>query len=236
MERIDSFDNYIRGSLSEKDKADFENHLDKDSVFAEEFKVYLLAVRGICQEAMQDDIEFGHAMKSLTKAELQSIIGKKEKPRAGRPDMFRQRILWISSMVAMLIVAVAIGWNYYTYYTASQDQLLTAENRICDAETRICDIVYGYAYIPLEGDRGDEKEYVNLNELTDQEIEARIPEMRKAFDEDETDSQDWHIDGKTLAMAYLKLHRKNDALVVLRIMAEKSSDPQPYNRLIEQLE
>lgn len=77
MERIDLFDRYIKNQLSEKELSDFDEKLKSDKDFAEEFKIYLLCVDGIIKEAQQDDIEFGHAMKSITKAELMNIIGKK---------------------------------------------------------------------------------------------------------------------------------------------------------------
>lgn len=92
MERIELFDKYIAGTLSKAEVAEFRTRLDSDEKFAVEFKVYLISVRGICQEAEQENIEFGHAMKSLSKAQLQSIIGKGEKPRMVRPNFFRDRL------------------------------------------------------------------------------------------------------------------------------------------------
>ena len=218
MERIELFDKYIAGSLSETEVAEFQKLLDSDEKFATDFNVYLISVRGVCQEAEQENIEFGHAMKSLTKAQLQSIIGKSEKPRIIRPNFFRERMIWISSMAAMLVVAIGIGWNLYT---SSQNQL--------------CDVVYSYAYQPIEGDRGDGGKYIELNKLTAEQIEMQLPDMMDAFEADEIDSQDWHIDGMNLAMAYLKLHRKSDAVKVLKIMASEASEPEEYNKLIEQL-
>lgn len=38
-----------------------------------------------------------------------------------------------------------------------------------------------------------------------------------------------------LAMAYLKLHRKSDAVKVLETIAANSSEPDEYNRIIKQL-
>ena len=218
MERIELFDKYITGSLSEAEVAEFQKFLDSDEEFATKFNVYLISVRGICQEAEQENIEFGHAMKSLTKAQLQSIIGKSEKPRIVRPNFFRERMMWISSMAAMLVVAIGIGWNLYT---SSQNQL--------------CDVVYSYAYQPIKGVRGDGSEYLDLNKLTTEQIEMQLPDMTAAFEADEIDSQDWHIDGMNLAMAYLKLHRKSDAVKVLEIMASEASEPEEYNKLIEKL-
>lgn len=218
MERIELFDKYIAGTLSKAEVAEFRTRLDSDEKFATDFKVYLISVRGICQEAEQENIEFGHAMKSLTKAQLQSIIGKGEKPRMASPNFFRERMMWISSMAAMLVVAIGIGWNLYT-----------------SSQNHICDVVYSLTYQPIEGDRGDGSEYLDLNKLTTEQIETRLPDMKAIFEADEIDSQDWHIDGMNLAMAYLKLHRKSDAVKVLETMAANSSEPDEYNRIIKQL-
>lgn len=218
MERIELFDKYVAGTLSEAEVAEFEKRLDSDEKFATDFKVYLISVRGICQEAEQENIEFGHAMKSMTKEQLQSIIGKREKSSIVRPYFFRERMMWISSIAAMLVVAIGIGWNMYT-----------------SSQNHLCNTVYNLTYQPIEGDRGDGKEYLNLNKLTDEQIEAQLSNMTAAFESDEIDSQDWHIDGMNLAMAYLKLHRKGDAIKVLETIAAKASEPEEYNRIIWQL-
>ena len=218
MEKIELFDKYIAGKLSEAEVSEFKERLNSDENFAPDFKVYLISVRGICQEAEQENIEFGHAMKSLSKAQLQSIIGKSEKRRIARPNFFRERMMWISSMAAMLVVAIGIGWNLYT-----------------SSQNHLCDVVYSYSYQPIEGDRGDGTEYIDLNNLTAEQIETRLPDMKAAFESDEIDSQDWQIDGMNLAMAYLKLHRKKEAIKVLETLAANTSEPDEYNRIIEQL-
>lgn len=225
MERIELFDHYISGTLSTAEAEKFKNSLDTDSDFATEFEVYLLTVRGICQEAEQENIEFGHAMKSLSKTQLLSIIGKKDKSRTVRSYTYRERMIWISSIAAMLVIAIGIGWGFYT---SSRNQLLLADNNLCD-------VIYSYNYQPVGSSRSDGREYVNLNNLTDEQIKALIPEIIATFEADETDSQDWHIDGMTLAMAYLKLHQKDKAVMVLKNMASKTKEPDEYNRLVEQL-
>lgn len=223
MERIELFDQYILGKLSANEVSDFKKRLEADDDFAAEFRIYLISVKGICQEVEQANIEFGYAMKSLTEAQLQSIIGKSEKPRTVRLNAFRERVMWISSMAAVIMVAIAIGWNLYT---------TSRHQRLAD-DAHLCEVIYSYEYRPIEGDRGDGGEYVNLNSLTDDQVERLIPKMTSAFETDETDSQAWHIDGTNLAMAYLKLHRRDDAVRVLKDMAAKTAEPERYNRLIE---
>ena len=222
MEEIDLFDKYITENLSETEMAEFRSRLESDDSFAVNFRAYLLAVRGICQEARQDDIDFGIAMKRISREQLQSIIGKSDESRIPRQNFLRRNAMWISSMAAMLVVAIGVGWSIYT-----------------SSQARLCDAVYNLSYEPVAGEsRGICKKFADLNTLTPAEIEAQLPELRAAFEADEIDSQNWHIDGMNLAMAYLKLHRKKDSIKTLEYLVAHSSEPydkEEYTRIIDQL-
>ncbi len=89
MERIDLFDRYIKGELSEEDNRKFKESLELDEDFASDFRIYSLSVIGICKEAEQDNADFGSAMKHLTKEQLFDIIGRKEKP-VSREDIINR--------------------------------------------------------------------------------------------------------------------------------------------------
>lgn len=89
MERIDLFDRYIKGELSEEDNCKFKERLESDEDFASDFRIYSLSVIGICKEAEQDNADFGNAMKHLTKEQLFDIIGRKEKP-VSREDIINR--------------------------------------------------------------------------------------------------------------------------------------------------
>lgn len=64
---IELFDQYIDDTLNADEKQAFERRLRSDKSFATDFRVYLFTLKGICQEAEQDNIEFGHAMKQISK-------------------------------------------------------------------------------------------------------------------------------------------------------------------------
>lgn len=89
MERIDLFDRYIKGELSEEETRKFKERLESDEDFASDFRIYSLSVIGICKEAEQDNADFGNAMKHLTKEQLFDIIGRKEKP-VSREDIINR--------------------------------------------------------------------------------------------------------------------------------------------------
>ena len=65
MERIDLFDRYIKGELSEEDNRKFKESLELDEDFASDFRIYSLSVIGICKEAEQDNADFGSAINRL---------------------------------------------------------------------------------------------------------------------------------------------------------------------------
>lgn len=77
MDKLDLFDKYIQGELSEIECSDFRSRLHNDDAFASEFNVYLLTISGICKEEAQDNLDFGNAMKQLSKEQLYEIIGRK---------------------------------------------------------------------------------------------------------------------------------------------------------------
>lgn len=79
MERIDLFDRYFNGELSEEENIWFKERLDADEEFASAFKIYSMTVAGIYKEAEQDNADFGAAMKHLSKDQLYEIIGRKPK-------------------------------------------------------------------------------------------------------------------------------------------------------------
>lgn len=219
MEEIDLFDKYISDSMSEAERNRFNERLQSDEAFAAAFRTYLITVRGICLEAQERDIEFGLALKSMSKERLKAIIGKgEEKPVRMRRRFPRERVMWLSGVAAILIVAAGVGWHLFTIQ-----------------QNHLCDVVYENAYQSLNDSRGYGEEYLDLNTLTLDRIEAEIPTLMSAFEADEVDSQNWHIDGFTLAMAYLKLHRKQDALEVLEQLAEGSGNQEEYVKLIRQL-
>lgn len=89
MERIDFFDRYIKGELSEEENCKFKERLESDEDFASDFRIYSLSVIGICKEAEQDNADFGNAMKHLTKEQLFDIIGRKDKP-VSREDIINR--------------------------------------------------------------------------------------------------------------------------------------------------
>ena len=111
MERIDLFDRYIKGALSEDENIKFKERLKSEEDFASDFRIYSLSVIGICKEAEQDNADFGNAMKHLTKEQLFDIIGRKEKP-VGREyiiERLQSRIILNRAQPTQLSGAAALN-------------------------------------------------------------------------------------------------------------------------------
>lgn len=77
--KINLFDEYAEGKLPTLENNAFELRLKTDNEFAADFKVYLMTVDGVCREARQDDMDFGMAIKNLTKEQLQEIIAPRHR-------------------------------------------------------------------------------------------------------------------------------------------------------------
>lgn len=93
MKNINLFDQYIFGELSAEEEKDFISRLKNDSELAVEFQTYLSVVKGVCLEAQQDDIEFGVAMKNISKEELREIMGPRLRTSPFNNE--HDRALWV---------------------------------------------------------------------------------------------------------------------------------------------
>lgn len=124
MERIDLFDRYIKGELSEDENNKFKERLESDEDFASDFRIYSLSVIGICKEAEQDNADFGSAMKHLTKEQLFEIIGRKEKP-VSREDIINRlqpRIVLNRAQQTELSGAAALNDIYDDDYSEEESE------------------------------------------------------------------------------------------------------------------
>lgn len=118
MANIELFDKYINGELSDSERNEFKERLESDKEFATDFNIYLVSVIGICKEAEQDNMDFGVAMKHLTKEQLFEIIGRKEIPisREEIIKRLRSRIILDSAQRTELSGAAALNKADDEYY------------------------------------------------------------------------------------------------------------------------
>lgn len=215
MERIELFDKYISNQLSDSEKADFEARLNSDEKFASDFKVYLLTVDGICKEAQQDNLDFGIAMKSISKAQLQEIIGKrdeKERPAAAinaKIIRFKPWMWQAASIAAVIVIAFTV------VFKVEQN----SRNNVYDAIYACADVNYDLAR------SGGEK--IDITTLSDDELKAKLTELVSIYTSSQSDDE-VAVNGTALAMSYIRLHDADNAKEVLNGLILRFKNNEEY--------
>lgn len=220
MERIDIYDRYINDQLSEKERTDFDARLESDEDFASDFKVYLFTVDGVCREARQDDIDFGLAMKGLSRRQLEEIIGRADSgiaaaeinaslysegfPRIKRPKAHRFKPwMWqAASIAAVVIIAFTVVFNIEKSARYSVDNAIYACADIDPA-------------LPRAGG-----EPIDVKALSDDELKAKLPELITLYKSAST-TDEVADNGYALAMAYLRLHDRDKAKEILEQLVSR---------------
>lgn len=197
---IELFDRYIDGKLDPEENLSLEQRLSCEKDFALDFRIYLLSIRGIYQETEQDNIEFGQAMKNISKEELLRIIGSTSRPKVLRLNQLRERIAWIASIAAVLIIGI------FSVINVRQSDMDKLDN-----------IIVAYNYIP-DSNRGWET------------IAPKdIPSLEKAYQTaSPKDIQAQQDAGMRLAMAYLKVHDREKAKDTLTGLTIRFADDEEF--------
>lgn len=222
MERIELFDSYINNQLSDAQRSEFDNRLKSDEDFASGFKVYLMTVNGICREAHQNDMDFGVAMKKLTKEQLREIIGSRhEETRAAsastpdvvaaKPKVLRFRPwMWQAASIAAVVVIA-----FTAVFKIEQKSRFEVDNAI-----------YACADINTDLARAG-GESINISTMSDDELKASLPTLVNMYQTAET-TDEIADNGYTLAMAYLKLHERDKAADVLNQLISRLEGNEDY--------
>lgn len=212
MENIELFDRYIDGNLSAKERSEFDARLISDGAFASEFKLYTATVIGICKETEQDNLDFGIALKQLTKEQLRDIVGERKTQPAKiadkKPVKFRLKpILWqITSAAAMVAIVI-------TCYFGFQRQ---ASNNVDNA---IAMVSFGDECLVCSAS-GNE---IDIAAFSDKELKEKLPELTTLYKSADGDLE-MANNGYMLAMAYLRLHDRNNARLILNEIIDKYKD------------
>ncbi len=197
---IELFDRYIDGKLSTEEKLSFEQRLSANSNFALDFRIYLFTLKGIYQEVDQNNVEFGVAMKSITKEELLRIIGRCSRPRVLRLNYLQERMTWVASIAAILVIGI------FSVFNVRQSGMDRLDNTIV-----------AYNYIP-DSNRGWET-------ITSDDI----PTLERAYQMAPSDDIQAQEDaGMRLTLAYLKLHDRKKAKEILAELSVRFADDEEF--------
>ena len=197
---IELFDRYIDGGLSVDEKQAFDERIASDKAFRMDFRLYLFTLRGVCQEAEQENIEFGNAMKNISKEELLNIIWQSPKPRIMRLNYLRERMAWVATIAAIFIIGI------FSVCNVRQAGLNRLDNTIV-----------AYNYIP-DSNRGWES-------ITSDDI----PTLEKAYQMAPMEDMQAQEDaGMRLAMAYLKIKERKKARTLLKELSIRFADDEEF--------
>ena len=219
MERIESFDKYISGEMSETEVAEFKRKLSEDKEFSSDFQIYKMVVKGIVWEEKEKEAELDNAFKNLSKDDLRKIVGPKK--TIAKTSKSKAKVVymasWVTSVAAVVVIAVSLTFNIQR-----------------SARNNVDDIMFDCYYSPVS--RGGE-DIVDLSKANEDEIKKQLPKMedvyRKATDEQEISSY-----GINLAMVYLKIHDRDNARRVLLHVKKRCTDTDVKNlcdKLLKQI-
>ena len=222
MERIELFDNYINNQLSDVQRSEFDAKLKADEEFASDFKAYLFTVDGICREAHQDNLDFGLAMKSLSKEKLKEIIGKQDValPAAASADSETEEVkprvvrfkpwMWqVASIAAVVIIAFTVVFNIEK-----------------NARYSVDNAIYASADINTDLARSG-GEPIDISAMTDDELKVKLLELASLYKSASTTDEIADY-GYALAMAYLRLHDRDKAKEVLEQLVSRFNGNEGY--------
>lgn len=234
MKNINLFDQYIFGELSAEEEKDFISRLKNDSELAVEFQTYLSVVKGVCLEAQQDDIEFGVAMKNISKEELREIMGPRLRTS---PHIALNRAQEATSIVspAEKITSKKTGLKSWIWQAASIAAVVViAFTVVLNFEKRsresVDNVIFNFysndiAMISRGGEESVDPRNGEPTATYSSDPAKAIPALRKSFDSAD-DPQEIAIYGQLLALAYIKEHQRKEAQEVLETLINRLT---PYS-------
>ena len=173
-----------------------------------------LVDRAIYNEAKEENIEFGNALKKIPEKELEEILNSgRKKRRINR--LLWERIEWSIAVAALIAVAITVP--------------ISVEN---ESKNKICDIVYAYNSAQLNDistlvSRSASEPFLDITTMNEEQLKNSLPGLEERFQQSES-LQDLAINGRILAFAYIRLHKRKEACNVLETMIERFSGDEDY--------
>lgn len=140
--------------------------------------------------------------------------------------LVHERIMWAASIAALIIISIPI--IYHISITSKNAGEISGK----------CEMLYAYNVDEIPdlsvGVKGDYWENVpDIKNLSKSQLEEAMPELIELFSNSEM-LQEIDINGRMLAMAYLRLDKPSDAKEILTIMVNRlSSEPEDYKETID---
>lgn len=205
MERIELFDKYISGEMSEAEVADFKRKLSDDKDFSSDFQIYKIIVKGIYKEEKEKEAELDNAFKNMSKDDLRKIVGPKLTiVKGGKPKAkIVYKASWVASVAAIVVIAFTLTFNIQR-----------------SARNSVDDVMFDCYYNPYSRSTSNIED---LSGASIQQIQQIMPTLIQEYNK-ATDVQDITEQGINLAMVYLKLHDRERAKSILNDVKQKCLD------------
>ena len=180
-----------------------------------------LVDRAIYNEAKEENIEFGHALKEISEKDLEHILNTGKKKRKFNKILW-ERIEWSIAVAALIAVAITVP--------------ISVENH---SKNKICDIVYAYNSAQLGemislSSRSSSEKLPDITAMSEKQIEETLPILEERFLQSDS-AQEISINGQILTFAYIRLHKRGEACKTLEIMIEKLSKDEDYESNVMEL-
>ncbi len=169
-----------------------------------------IIIEGLIKEAEQDSADFAVAMRKISDKDFEAIVResglrthKKKKMNFRR---FRPWLISAISAAAVILIVLIPSFN-------------SMNARLCDSALYMSEV-----YItPAKGG-------FDVSTATDEQIRKELPALEERYEasivmdgESTTYTADFKDAGWTLAVAYLKLHKKGDAVRVLKTLESQTN-------------
>ncbi|MCH5238313.1 MAG: hypothetical protein J1E95_11045 [Muribaculaceae bacterium] len=180
-----------------------------------------LVDRAIYNEAKEENIEFGHALKEISEKDLEHILNTGKKKSKFNKILW-ERIEWSIAVAALIAVAITVP--------------ISVENH---SKNKICDIVYDYNSAQLGemislSSRSSSEKLPDITAMPEKQIEETLPILEERFLQSDS-AQAISINGQILTFAYIRLHKRSEACKTLEIMIEKLSKDEDYESNVMEL-
>ncbi|MDE6772075.1 MAG: hypothetical protein K2J49_05690 [Muribaculaceae bacterium] len=219
---IELFERYIDLDMSPYEQVEFESRLKLDKDLLNDFRIYLFTLDGIMRDEREDNAEFTYALKNISDEAFQNVLGHRSKRPSRVWNMAVERLFWAASIVVILASGL------FTVYNVERDGRFKLDNTI---------FAYNYIHTPSR----DGNVTTDISSMTENELRDYIPQLKEEYRMAPSDDIQLCEDcGMRLAMAYLKLHDRKQAIEVLTELSERFADDDFFasqcQRIIRQLE
>lgn len=165
--------------------------------------------RASAEHIDSDSFEVDEPVSTVEKKEKRSRRCRRTQcirpvPTVEKKEKHSGRILWIAALAAVIIVLVIFAGNMYSDY-------------------RDIEVYSKYIYYDKTVSRGVADD-IPIYKMSDDELAKELPSLKERYDTS-TSAQDIAVNGRRLALAYLRLHERAKARDVLNEVIGKLSQP-----------